>query len=120
MTPDEVEITDVRARARYEARLAPVRGAGSRSVAVVAYERRDGAIAFLHTVVPHDMAGLGVGSALARRVLDDARKAGESVIPRCPFIAAYIRRHPAYRDLVPDALRKELLDAPRDESHAAH
>ena len=64
------------------------------------------------------MAGLGVGSALARRVLDDARKAGESVIPRCPFIAAYIRRHPADRDLVPEPLRAELLDAPRPHPDA--
>lgn len=98
MTPDEVEIADVPARSRYEARLPEY----PRTVAVVTYERAPGTITFLHTVVPDALAGHGIGSALARRVLDDARRDDLRVVPRCPFIAAYIERHPAYRDLVVD------------------
>jgi len=41
-----------------------------------------------------------VGSALVRAVLDDVRRRGLRVEPRCPFIAAFIARHPAYADLV--------------------
>ncbi len=57
-------------------------------------------IVFTHTEVPPSMEGMGVGSALARTGLDYARAEGLTVIPLCPFIAAFIRRHPAYQDLV--------------------
>jgi predicted GNAT family acetyltransferase len=50
--------------------------------------------------------GKGVGSALARHVLDQARADGKHVIPVCQFIAGYIRKHRDYADLVrPDVQR---------------
>ncbi|MBP2300658.1 GNAT family N-acetyltransferase [Azospirillum picis] len=69
------------------------------ATAVAVYEIRDGAIAFTHTEVPRSLSGQGVGSALARGALDDARAAGKKVVPLCSFIAAYIERHPEYKDL---------------------
>lgn len=87
------EIIDNRARHRYELSV-------DGYVAHVDYERAPGAITFIHTIVPEELGGRGVGSKLARRVLDDARKAGEKVIAQCPFIAAYIGKHPEYQDLV--------------------
>ena len=42
----------------------------------------------------------GVASHLAQVALDDARAQGLRVIPRCPFVADYIARHPEYADLV--------------------
>jgi len=68
--------------------------------ALVAYDRRDGKIALTHTEVPDEMAGQGVGSALAKGALDDIRVRGMKVLPLCSFIAAYIKRHPEYQDLV--------------------
>src|SRR5690606_17493780 len=53
-----------------------------------------------HTVVETAAEGRGVGSALARTALDAARAEGLRVVPQCPFIAAYIARHPDYADLV--------------------
>jgi hypothetical protein len=70
------------------------------ATAFVAYAREPGVITFIHTVVPEALAGRGIGSILATHVLDDARANGEKVIPQCPFIAAYIRRHQQYQDLV--------------------
>jgi uncharacterized protein len=35
-----------------------------------------------------------------RGALDDMRARGLKVAPVCPFVAAYIRRHPEYADLV--------------------
>jgi len=64
------------------------------------YELSGQVITFTHTVVSPEFEGRGVGSALARRALDDARKRGLSVVPACRFIAAYIQRHPDYADLV--------------------
>lgn len=55
---------------------------------------------FVHTVVDDDYEGHGLGSVLARAALDDARSRGLRVIARCPFIAAYITRHPEYEDLL--------------------
>lgn len=70
------------------------------ATAVVEYEKRDGAIVFTHTEVPESMAGQGIGSALARGALEDARSSGQKVVPVCPFVAKYIQRHPEYQDLV--------------------
>jgi predicted GNAT family acetyltransferase len=52
-----------------------------------------------HTEVDPAYEGKGVGSALAREALDDVRARGEHVLAQCPFIAAYIKRHPDYESL---------------------
>jgi uncharacterized protein len=64
------------------------------------YQKRDGLLVFTHTEVDDAFEGQGVGSALARGVLDAAREAGLPVRPLCPFIRKYIDRHPEYQDLV--------------------
>ncbi len=53
-----------------------------------------------HTGVPAELEGKGVGSALARTALDHVRDNGLVVAPLCPFVRAYIRRHPEYLDVV--------------------
>lgn len=55
---------------------------------------------FWHTEVDPAYEGKGIGSVLARHALDDVRARGEQVIAQCPFIAAYIKRHPEYADLL--------------------
>lgn len=57
-------------------------------------------IAFTHTEVPTSLEGNGIGSKLARFGLDYARKHHLKVLPYCPYIAAWIERHPDYQDLV--------------------
>jgi uncharacterized protein len=64
------------------------------------YHRTPGRIVFLHTEVDPSYEGHGVGSQLAKGALDDARARGLHVVPRCPFVARYIRDHPEYQDLV--------------------
>lgn len=63
------------------------------------YKRADGVLTILHTEVPKELEGHGIGSALVRGVLDLARARGEKVIPVCPFVKAYMDRHPEYADL---------------------
>ena len=73
------------------------------AVAFVEYERSGGdRIALLHTEVPEALSGQGVGSKLVRGVLDALRAEGAKVVPRCEFVAAYVERHPEYRDLLAD------------------
>ena len=61
-----------------------------------------GDLVFLtHTEVDDRFEGHGVGSAIARFALDDVRAQGSRrVVPRCPFIKAWIDKHPDYADLV--------------------
>ncbi len=69
--------------------------------AEVAYLRPvTGVVAFVHTEVPEEAEGRGVGSALAEAALAWAQAEGLTVQPLCPFVAAYIERHPAYQPLV--------------------
>src|SRR5262245_53093729 len=57
-------------------------------------------IVLVHTEVEPSAEGTGVGSELVKGALDDIRARGLHVVPLCPFIAAYMRRHPEYADLV--------------------
>ena len=91
---DALEVVDVPERSRFEARL------GSELVGISQYEIRDRVIALLHTEIDADQEGKGLGSQLARAVLADVRARDLSVIVRCPFLAAYVRRHQAeYPDI---------------------
>jgi len=64
------------------------------------YQRRDGAIAFTHTVVPKAIEGHGIASQLIASALADVRAQGLKVIPLCEFVAAYMQRHPEEQDLL--------------------
>jgi predicted GNAT family acetyltransferase len=64
------------------------------------YERHGDQIVFTHTEIEPKAEGHGVGGRLARAALDDVRARGLRVVPRCPFIASFIERHPEYQDLV--------------------
>ena len=53
-----------------------------------------------HTEVASRFEGRGYGSALVRHILEDAQRQGRSVFPACQFAAAFIKRHPEYRENV--------------------
>jgi len=89
--PDKVE--DNPAQSRFE--LATPDG-----TAYVVYKREGRRVVLIHTEVPEELSGHGVGSRLVRGTLDQLRAAGDEVVPRCEFVAAYIARHPEYRDMV--------------------
>ena len=67
---------------------------------ILTYLDRGSALEILHTEVPAAAEGQGHAAALAVAALDFARSEGKSVIPSCPYVAAYIGRHPDYADLV--------------------
>ena len=73
------------------------------------YRSTPGLIVFTHTEIDDEFEGRGLGSALIRAALDTARQRGLAVRPDCPFVRAYIARHPDdYLDLVPEELRARL------------
>jgi predicted GNAT family acetyltransferase len=69
------------------------------------YRSRKGLLALTHTEVEERFGGRGLGGRLARFALDQAREQGLAVLPFCPFVNEWIKRHPGYEDLVPDAYR---------------
>ena len=69
-------------------------------LAAAYYRIADGVITFIHTEVPDALAGRGVGSKLIKGALDQVRAAGLKVVPQCPFVRAYIEKHPDYADLL--------------------
>jgi predicted GNAT family acetyltransferase len=64
------------------------------------YKIDNGVITFLHTEVPNEFRGKGVGSKLVRGELEAARARGLKVVARCEFVAGYIQGHPEFQDLL--------------------
>jgi predicted GNAT family acetyltransferase len=87
-------ITDAPERERYEAHL------DGELVGVLEYVVKRARIALVHTEVLPAHEGEGVGSALVRFALDDARKRRLRVIALCPYVQAYLTRHPGDDDIV--------------------
>ena len=94
VSPDDLSVVDVPEESRYELRL------GEKLIGFAAYRRRPDRIVFTHTEIDESLEGSGFGSRLAAGALDDVRRQGLEVAPLCPFISAFIQRHPEYEDLV--------------------
>ena len=89
-----IKITENDGRHRFEAVL------DGEVAGFVSYRREDDRVVLVHTEVDPQFEGKGVGSALARGVLDRLRDEGVAVVPQCEFIAGWIEKHPDYADLV--------------------
>ena len=87
------------------------------AIAFSAYRRDGNIVTFTHAVVPDALAGHGIGSALARGALEAVRAQGDKVVAECPFVAAYMAKHPEFQDLLaPARSEHEKLDAKLDEA----
>ena len=91
-----IEVGDNRRELRYEAL------AGGELLGQIRYRLEPGLVVLVHTDVEPSAEGKGVGSRLVGGALADIRRRGLRVVPICPFVAAYIRRHAEYADLVAD------------------
>ncbi|MFD7901981.1 GNAT family N-acetyltransferase [Kitasatospora sp. NPDC059747] len=88
-----LSVRDAEERNRFEAWV------DDRMAGFAEYLRSDNLVVYPHTVVEPDFEGQGVGGALARAALDDARARNLPVLATCPFIKAWMIRHPEYMDL---------------------
>ena len=89
-----IEVRDRAERARYELTV------DGELAGVADYRDRAGRRIFVHTEIDSAFSGRGLGNQLASAALDDAVERRLRVVPRCPFIRAYIERHPRYRSLL--------------------
>lgn len=102
-TPD-FTITDDKEKHRYELKFG-----GSDALAILVYKvYDDGTINLIHTEVPEELEGHGLGGQLARYALDDARQRGLLVLASCPFVSVYVRRHPDYMPLLTNEEKERL------------
>ena len=69
-------------------------------IGYISYQERDDKLVYDHTIVPQELGGRGVGSALVKQALDYAREQNKKVVPQCSFVSSYISKHPEYRDLL--------------------
>ena len=87
------DVVDNRGRQRFEL---DVEG----HLAMAFYKMEGNVITFIHTEVPPELSGRGVGSTLVQGALDQVRANGMNVIADCPFVKAWIGKHPEYKDLL--------------------
>jgi uncharacterized protein len=87
-------VTDALERSRYEAHLE------NKLVGFLEYILKRGRLALIHTEVFPEYEGQGVGSALVRHALDDARSRELRVIAICEYVQGYLTRHPGDEDIV--------------------
>lgn len=68
----------------------------------------DKSVLIKHTEVPPAHEGEGFASKLVQSALDHLRAQNKTVIPICPYTLNWVRRHPAYHDIVREELRRTL------------
>ena len=81
-------------RSRYEV------DADGEVAGILVYRDGGDVLTMVHTEVGDAWEGQGLGSTLVQGALDDVRERGLRIRPLCPFVAAYVKRHPEYQDLV--------------------
>ena len=64
------------------------------------YQRSGDNVMIYHTEVPRQRRGAGLGAKLMRGVVADIRANNLKVVPRCSYVARFMREHPEYQDLL--------------------
>jgi predicted GNAT family acetyltransferase len=92
---NNVTVSDNPRELRYELHV------GGALVGEIRYRRlNEETVVLVHTEVDPSLEGEGLGAVLVRGALEDIRARGRRLVPVCPFVAAYIRHHPEYSELV--------------------
>ena len=73
---------------------------GEGALALIEYRQTDAGLILVHTEVPEQYEGQGIGGALVKAAFDYARQQNLKVIPQCPFAAVWAERNPEYQDLL--------------------
>ena len=102
MATDDLTVTDDADARRLELR------AGGDVAGWIDYLPAGASVIFSHTEILPGHEGQGLGNRLVREALELMRERGTTVIPTCPFAAAFIHRHPEYVELVDPSLRRQF------------
>ncbi len=91
----DVLVSDVPDEHRFEAR-----DPDGELLGFAVYDTIGGTVVFTHTEVDPEHEGHGIGSRLVQEALDAVRESGRDVVAFCPYVKAWIERHPDYQDLL--------------------
>ncbi len=69
-------------------------------LAAAYYQKVGNVVTFVHTEVPKELGGKGVGSRLVKGALEQVRAQNLKVVAQCPFVRGYIEKHPEFADLL--------------------
>jgi len=64
------------------------------------YELEDKIMTLVHTKVPSELEGQGLGGSLVKAALDYAKNHDLQVVPQCPFVRSYVDRHQEYKTIL--------------------
>ena len=93
----DISVIDQPERNRYEV------SSGGALAGFLDYRPGDGHLNLVHTEISPEYEGKGLAAQLVRAALDDLRARGQKMVPSCSYVAAFVKRHPEYRDLVAPA-----------------
>lgn len=93
ISKEDIQVVQNPDKNRFEVKIEPY-------LALCEYILGKSRIIFTHTEVPKALAGNGIGAKMAKAGLDYAREHNLQIMPLCPFVAAYMERHPTYHDLL--------------------
>jgi uncharacterized protein len=102
MEPENLEIVNNEPAHQFEADV-------DGHTAVLTYRHIGGSLALEHTEVPPELGGRGIASMLARAALDHARAVHLEVVPNCPYVSAYLKKHSEYHDLLSEENLEKVL-----------
>ncbi len=90
---DSLEVKNNPEKGRFEIQL-------DDQVGVLQYEKEGDTYIYTHTGVPTEYGGQGIAQKLAKAALDTAQAEGAKIVPICPFVQSYVKKHPEYQPMV--------------------
>jgi predicted GNAT family acetyltransferase len=76
------------------------------STAFIEFKLSGKTLFLIHTEVPSELEGKGVGGAIVQKTLQYAKENDYKIVPICPFVQSYLERHKEWKEIIaPDAER---------------
>lgn len=76
--------------------------------AVIVFQEHHSTMSLLHTEVPPELEGKGVATAIIEKTLAYLEKNHFRLIPLCPFVVAYIKRHPEWKAILAESMKDKF------------
>jgi len=100
MTDDRFTVRDLPAESRYVLIDRGEDGTRSKEIGEESYVDVGDERVLFHTGVSEEYGGQGLASRLVRAVVDDVVAAGKRIVPVCPYVVAWLPKHPEYSEHV--------------------